>query len=245
MNTAPLYEVFSSVQGEASHVGERHIFVRMAGCDLECVYCDTPASRRVPQRARIFLPSGAREEENPLDRDTLDWWVTHLDEEAGPHHAIAITGGEPLLFGEYLRPVAEGWRGRGHRVLLETGGHLPSAMEAALRWVDIVMADVKIASSAGFSVDLKTARNFLRFASQKECAVKVVVSAHTTPEEIRGVAAVVAEHAPRAPLVLQPVTGSKFDAPRGERMLELQRIALAIHRDTRVIPQTQKILRVR
>ena len=58
MTTAPLYEVFSSIQGEASRVGERHLFVRLAGCDLECVFCDTPASRRTPTRSRIHLPSG-------------------------------------------------------------------------------------------------------------------------------------------------------------------------------------------
>ena len=242
---ASLYEVFSSVQGEATRVGERHLFVRLAGCDLECAFCDTPASRKIPERARIHMPDGVHEVQNPLARETLDLWVQRLDEAAGPHHAVAITGGEPLLFSDYLRPLARGWRARGLAVLLETGGHRPRELEVMLDCVDIVMADIKIASSAGFATDLETARAFVRLAARKECAVKVVVSARTTAAEVRDAAAVVAGAAPHVPLILQPVSGAKFDPPAGEHLLALQRAALAVHRATRVIPQTHRLLHVR
>ena len=239
MTGAPLYEVFSSVQGEASRVGERHLFVRLAGCDLECTFCDTPASRRIPERARLFLPGGVEERDNPLDRDALDDWVERLDHAAGPHHAIAITGGEPLLFVDFLRPLCERWRARGHSILLETGGHRPDDLERILDCVDIVMADVKIASSAGFTID---AERFVRLAAQKECAVKVVVSQRTTADEVRGVARLVPAE---VPLILQPVTGARFHPPSGDHLLALQREAIEIHRLTRVIPQTHKSLHVR
>ena len=239
---APLFEVFSSVQGEATRVGERHLFVRLAGCDLECVFCDTPASRRIPDEARLFLPGGRETAPNPLSRATLDAWVTRLDAEAGPHHAISVTGGEPLLFVDYLRPLFEGWRARGLPVLLETGGHRPDELARIIDAVDIVMMDVKLQSSAGVTTPPDVTRAFLETAATRECAVKLVVNARTTFEEIEPIVTLLPE---AVPLILQPVMGSKFDPPRGEQVLELQRRCMPRHRSTRVIPQTHKILHVR
>jgi 7-carboxy-7-deazaguanine synthase len=245
MNTAPVYEVFSSVQGEATRVGERHLFVRLAGCDLECVFCDTPASRRLPKQARLLLPDGTEEVPNPLARATLFRWVAQLDEAAGPHHAVALTGGEPLLYVEYLKPLAENWRARGLQVLLETGGHRPAELEGMLDAVDVIMTDIKIASSAGFATGFETASRAVRLAATRESAVKVVVSAQTTPGEVLCVAEVVAHEARDVPLILQPVTGLRFEPPSGDHLLALQRAAMAIHRPTRVIPQAHRQLHVR
>ena len=42
---APIIEIFSSIQGEGLLIGERQIFVRFAGCNLDCTYCDTKNSQ--------------------------------------------------------------------------------------------------------------------------------------------------------------------------------------------------------
>jgi len=242
MNAAPLFEVFSSVQGEATRVGERHLFVRMAGCDLECVFCDTPASRHIPAKARVFFPGGVEEAQNPLERDTLDDLMVRLDEQTGPHHAVSVTGGEPLLFADYLDPLLKRWKQRGWTVLLETGGHRPDDLEELIEQVDVVMADIKIASSAGFATDPETVKRFLALASRTEAAVKVVCCAATTTEEIESAAALVPDN---MPLILQPVSGAAFGPPAGEHMLALQRAAMGVHKTTRVIPQTHRALHVR
>jgi organic radical activating enzyme len=243
MTEAPLYEVFSSVQGEATRVGERHLFVRTAGCDLECRYCDTPASRRVPEHARVFFPSGVHAEPNPVAAARLGELVARLDAEAGPHHALSLTGGEPLLFVDYLLPLARAWRARGGTVLLETGGHRPAELARMLPEVDVVMADVKLASSAGVATAPETVRAFLALAAEKECAVKVVVSDATTDGEVGTIARAMVR--PDVPLVLQPVSGAAFGPPKGDRLLALQRVAMAHHARTRVIPQTHRALHVR
>jgi organic radical activating enzyme len=55
--TAPITELFSSIQGEGLLVGERQVFLRFAGCNLCCAYCDTPGAQQAPPAARIERPS--------------------------------------------------------------------------------------------------------------------------------------------------------------------------------------------
>ena len=238
---APFYEIFSSVQGEATRVGERHLFVRFAGCDLECLFCDTPASRKTPDDARLFLPTGTETVPNPMSVETVDRCVRRLDAEAGPHHAIAITGGEPLLFVDFLLPLLLRWHE--FDVLLETGGHRPDDLARVIDHVDIVMMDVKLQSSAGCSSPPAETRRFWEIAATREVAVKLVCNARTTVEEIEPIAGMLAGSA--TPLILQPVSGAAFSPTTGDHMLALQRAAMKLHRPTRVIPQTHRQLHVR
>ena len=222
-------------------MGERHLFVRFAGCDLECVFCDTPASRRIPDEARLFLPGGIETAPNPLSREQLDAWLTRLDEIAGPHHALSITGGEPLLFTDYLMPLLAHWDRSD--ILLETGGHRPDDLARLIDDIDVVMMDIKLESTAGFAADREVATRFLEIACAKECAVKLVCNARTTPREIEPPAKLA--HRFDVPLILQPVSGTKFEPPTGSHMLDLQQAAMRHHRKTRVIPQTHRQLHVR
>ncbi|MFQ5843625.1 MAG: 7-carboxy-7-deazaguanine synthase QueE, partial [Planctomycetota bacterium] len=128
---------------------------------------------------------------------------------------------------------------------LQSCGHRPADLERLLDCVDVVMADIKIASSAGRATPPRDVRAFLRLAAQKECAVKVVVSARTAAPEVVAAARVAREEAPRAPFVLQPVEGARFDPPGGEHLLELQEACLRVHPGVRVIPQVHRAIHVR
>jgi len=96
-------EIFYSIQGESTHAGRPCVFVRLAGCNLDCSYCDTRY---------------AREGGEPLSRETI------VARAAGYRcRLIEITGGEPLLQEETPALVAA-LLDRGLEVLVETNGSL-------------------------------------------------------------------------------------------------------------------------
>src|SRR5215831_15287981 len=95
-------ELFVSFQGEGLHAGRRHLFVRLGGCPLRCRYCDTPESLVPVAECRVLGPDGSERRSNPFSPEALDEVVTRLAEVAPPLHAIAVTGGEPLLQAEFL-----------------------------------------------------------------------------------------------------------------------------------------------
>jgi 7-carboxy-7-deazaguanine synthase len=72
-------EIFYSIQGEGRLLGVPSVFIRTAGCNLRCVWCDTPYTSWKPQGK--------------------NWDVREILAEAGKHptkHCV-ITGGEPFL----------------------------------------------------------------------------------------------------------------------------------------------------
>ncbi len=96
-------EVFRSLQGETSRAGRPCVFVRTAGCNLRCVWCDTVYARS--------------ERGSTEDVDALAARLHAMDTKL-----ICITGGEPLQQTRAVCRLAGLLLERGHTVLLETNG---------------------------------------------------------------------------------------------------------------------------
>lgn len=97
-----IQERFVSVQGEGALVGVPSSFIRVSGCNLRCVWCDTPLTSWTPRGEPLALAELLR-------------WCSE-----GPRHVV-VTGGEPMLFS----PTAEltrRLRAAGHHVTIETAG---------------------------------------------------------------------------------------------------------------------------
>lgn len=242
------------MQGEGPYVGASTLFVRLGGCDLRCRWCDSPHTWKPADVCRLQLRRGAsavREVPNPVPIATVVAAAEALELEA--HRFVAITGGEPLLQPGAVRALAVALRGRGPRIHLETHGLATEALAQVIDVVDVVAMDWKPASDVrreGESwkqerppFDAEHAA-FLGVAVRApEVFVKLVVTPATRDEEVLAAARCVARTAPRAVLVLQPVTprGGVAARPDADRVLALAAAAERIAGEVRVIPQTHPI----
>lgn len=96
-------EVFASIQGESSFAGRPCVFVRLAGCNLRCAWCDTPYA----------WAGGAERTVDALAAEALSFGLPLAE----------LTGGEPLLQPE-TPELARRLLDAGLTVLVETNGSL-------------------------------------------------------------------------------------------------------------------------
>ena len=251
--TANLVEIFASVQGEGPSVGRSTVFVRLGGCDLRCAWCDSPGTWRPATHCRIETAPGSgefSEHANPLALDLVARSLDAYGLRRGGF--VSITGGEPLLQPEAVAALAEIVRRRGDRVHLETHGLAVDALASVAAGIDLVSMDWKLASDVRLAGRRRSEqpdfaalhRRFL--ARARACAevhVKVVLTPNTRLGELEAAAEGVAEIAPEAPLILQPVTpyGGIAATPPARSLLEMLWACGRIHDDVRLIPQTHRL----
>lgn len=101
----PVMEAFATIQGEGAYTGQAAWFIRLAGCDVGCTWCDVKESWDALAHPRRS--------------------VEELVAEAARHPAriAVVTGGEPLLHN--LAPLTAALRAAGFRTHLETSGSSP------------------------------------------------------------------------------------------------------------------------
>lgn len=99
----PLVEVFYSLQGEGLRTGQATVFVRLAGCNLACEFCDTDFRVR----------------ETFTENELLD----EIARIGGECRWVCFTGGEPTLHD--LHGLCGRLHARGYRLQVETNGTRP------------------------------------------------------------------------------------------------------------------------
>ncbi len=240
-----LVEIFSGIQGEGLYVGRRQIFIRLCGCNLDCDYCDTDASRRVPSVCRVERTAGARDFAqfpNPLDLDRVIEYVASLNEPLGLHHAAVLTGGEPLDDVEWATAIARGLKESSVPVMLETNGTLTGNLTTILPFVDVISMDIKLPSASGHN-PCAAHEEFISVAAARDLYVKAVVCSTTSDEEMSSAACMVERAGRGIPLVIQPVTRKGgVRPPSAEQMLGWQSLCARHLDDVRVIPQCHRVL---
>jgi 7-carboxy-7-deazaguanine synthase len=117
----PVNEIFFDIEGEGRHAGMPTLFIRLAGCNLRCSWCDT----KYAYYKWRFYTAGKL---SGIIRKS-------------PFRNVNITGGEPLLYAAGVRELIKGARGK--LVTVETNGSIPvKGIKAGC-----VSMDIKLPSS--------------------------------------------------------------------------------------------------
>ncbi len=106
----PLMEHFYTIQGEGYNSGKAAYFLRLAGCDVGCVWCDVKESWDALKHPQV----------------SYNQMISFIKEVKAPH--VVITGGEPLMYD--LTEFTEALQQQGFKTWIETSG----AHEMSGKW---------------------------------------------------------------------------------------------------------------
>jgi 7-carboxy-7-deazaguanine synthase len=119
-----VYEIFYSIQGETTTAGFPSLFIRLAGCNLDCSWCDT-----------VKAKDGGKDM-------SVDDIIDEVNKNK-PFHHVTLTGGEPLIQDGALH-LLQRLSEEGYITQVETNGTVPfGTIPDNVR----IIADVKTPSS--------------------------------------------------------------------------------------------------
>ncbi len=218
-NSALISEIFQSVQGEGLYIGYCQLFIRFSSCNLSCRYCDTVFQSDL----KAYTPA-------ELAKDIKKYNLIH---------SISLTGGEPLLFTDFLLEFLPFLN---QKIYLETNGTLYNNLNKIINFVDIISTDIKLPSASGMSSLFDEHSKFIEIAKQnnKEIFAKTVFDKNISEEEIILVSAIAKKY--DIVLILQPKTvGNTVNMPP-DFIADIFYNFLTRYKNVRLIPQTHKFL---
>ena len=236
---APIREIFCSVQGEGPYTGVKQAFVRFAGCNLDCVYCDTEIEKT--PRCRVEKACGTREFkkiENPVSAGDVSDIVSGY----GGLHSISLTGGEPLLYTAFILGLDVS-----PPLYLESNMSLPERAKEVKDIIRYVAGDFKL--GAGFNLDnydeyfsdMVECFRVLKNTDKRDCFCKIVILDGSDMQNLLEGVEKIKDYV--SMIVLQPVTPSEGKDARPVSVSEMMEIQEKLQniKETRIMPQSHKL----
>jgi len=226
LSAVKVCEIFASIQGEGLRVGEPSVFLRLSGCNLKCVMCDTRYSWN---------------EGKELSYDEILERIASFGLKS-----VVITGGEPLLQRKSLLGLVKLLNENGFTLSIETNGTIADepAVEVC-KLMELVTISPKITSFSGKVLHLNTVCKLLEELKNRVCLKWPILSR----EDFEVVAELVEDMdvGGDVPVVVQPafVPGESFDDYL-ERVRLLWKAAPEVFRKRRLsfrfIPQLHRLV---
>jgi 7-carboxy-7-deazaguanine synthase len=116
-------ELFYSIQGEGKLMGIPSTFVRASGCNLRCVWCDTPYASWDPEGPEM----------------SVDEIVAKVREFGAKH--VVLTGGEPVIMPD-IEQLCAALKAKGHHLTVETAATVFKPLQ-----LDLASLSPKLANS--------------------------------------------------------------------------------------------------
>ncbi|MHA1825275.1 MAG: 7-carboxy-7-deazaguanine synthase QueE [Candidatus Heimdallarchaeota archaeon] len=229
-----LIEIFSSFQGEGGVVrgscfGRRQIFVRLAGCNLHCIWCDTASSRDVnAPTCRVETVPGSWKFTTTANPVTVDFTIEQiLNLSTKDLHSVSLTGGEPTFQEEFFYELTNKLYELEIPIYLETNGYYPQRIEKVAPLISYACVDIKDRSANSVKkgnweklverelTSLSILNNF-----PAKVFAKLVVTEDTNLNDVQMIANKLREIV--IPIVVQPATplgGAK--APSAQKLFQI------------------------
>lgn len=232
MATYSVVEKFVSINGESTKAGQLAVFIRFAGCNLDCNYCDTGSSKS---------------KENGI-LNTVDDVVCKINElKTDDLHSVSFTGGEPLLYGNFIKEVID-------KIdvpsFLETNGTLPVEINK-LDNLDYVSLDIKLAQHFDSNYSEKILINEIKSVNiliNKSIKVycKIVVFPNTRLSTIEKLAKTLKyniNNSQNVSVVIQPVSPMELWKNDKTHLFEISQV-MGQYMDVLTIPQLHKFMNI-
>ena len=232
-DVAPIDEVFFSYQGEGIHAGIPQIFVRFSGCNLRCNYCDTPKSLNINTKSKYFTSQA-------LFEYIKDIFEKNKDKFSEQKPSISFTGGEPLLYADFILDLIKNYFKNKFSVYMETNGSLPQQIKKIYKYCDVVSMDIKFKSACKKDL-FKEHKKFLDIC-KKKVFIKTVITKNTKEKEFAKAVNIISDISKNIPLVIQP---SSFDNIINQKVLKFYSMAIIKIKDVRILPQLHKLWKIR
>lgn len=245
-------EVFSSIQGEGMLLGRRQVFIRFAGCNLNCNYCDTPQSRDTLYGTEISVDELLKRVKKLITPD---------------FHSVSLTGGEPLLHADFIRNFLEEYS---FNALLETNGTLPQELHKIVNLIKYASVDIKLPEhyavhfrddpSVGdglpvekyltnwhdlFRNEIKSINLLIEEGINSYC--KIIVLPSTKLDTVSFIASRIVDEvndASKLSMVIQPVSPLHSWEGHNNKLFEISE-KVGEYLDVLIIPQIHKLLKIR
>ena len=232
-SVAPINEVFFSYQGEGIYAGIPQIFVRFSGCNLRCNYCDTPKSLYTNSKSKYFTAQA-------LYEYIKDIFENNKSRFCRKKPSISFTGGEPLLYTDFILDLIKNYFKNKFSVYIETNGSLPQQIKKIYKYCDVISMDIKFQSACKKNL-FKEHKNFLEICKTK-VFVKTVITKDTKEKEFIKAVNLILKISKNIPLVIQP---SSFDNITTQKVLRFYSMAILKIKNVRILPQLHKLWKIK
>ncbi len=165
-------EIFSSIQGEGRWIGVPSTFIRVSGCNMRCVWCDTPYASWNPEGPVMTLAG--------------------IKSRVDCRHVV-LTGGEPMLF-DAIDPLIQALKAAGHVITVETAGTVFRDVPVDLMSISPKLANSTPPADSGWAERHERARLDLEplkhLVEHYDYQLKFVLQ---RPEEVEEIEAILAQ----------------------------------------------------
>lgn len=214
-----LAELFTSIQGEGIWTGVPSTFVRVSGCNLRCVWCDTPYASWAPEGPIVGICD-----------------ILSQVDQAGVNHVV-LTGGEPMLF-DSIEPLAHLLKESGHMITIETAGTIYRDLPCDLMSISPKLGNSTPPHESGWKERHDAERlnidSLNRLISSYNCQLKFVLTSEGEGDEIDNLLEKLEPIPPDRVLIMAEGVTVEVQRDRQRKLVEL-----CIKRGWRLTPRLQ------